>query len=110
MLLAWMGYRQYFPPLALAQGGRPYSIAEFATDKSERSHVGYHSPLRREPDLELGPRRRRRDSVRSGDEHRLDGEGSRQGSSEGIGEGGYSGPRGRGGPEQFTDRTEYVRE
>ena len=36
MLLAWMAYRQYFPPIALAEGGRPYSLAEFATDKAER--------------------------------------------------------------------------
>jgi hypothetical protein len=45
-----MSYRQYFPALAVAEGGRPYSIAEFATEKHERpSHeaAAYR-------DLELG--------------------------------------------------------
>jgi len=64
-LLAWMAYRQYFPALALAEGGRPYSIAEFATEKAERPAVaGYSSTAGYLPDLELGQtRQRRRDNA-----------------------------------------------
>jgi hypothetical protein len=61
MLLAWLSYRQYFPALSRADGGRPYSIAEFATDKHGRPTVaststGAYSPER---DLELGQPRHR---------------------------------------------------
>lgn len=64
-LLAWMAYRQYFPPLALAEGGRPYSIAEFATEKAERPAIaGYSNAAGYQPDLELGQtRQRRRDNA-----------------------------------------------
>jgi hypothetical protein len=54
MLLAWMAYRQYFPALSVAEGGRPYSLAEFATEKGERPvDRGYSAP-RDTTDLELG--------------------------------------------------------
>ena len=68
MLFAWMAYRQYFPPLALAESGRPYSIAEFATEKDERaSATGYSAPVAyptQEPDLELGTHPRRKNFPR----------------------------------------------
>jgi len=67
-----MAYRQYFPPLARAEGGRPYSLAEFATEKGEEGRPAYPaaqpyvSPATYtdQPDLELGnrPRQRRKDS------------------------------------------------
>jgi len=56
MLFAWMAYRQYFPSIATAEGGRPYSIAEFGIDKADQ-HIAFteesyhHSD---EPDVELG--------------------------------------------------------
>jgi diacylglycerol diphosphate phosphatase/phosphatidate phosphatase len=72
LLFAWMAYRQYFPPLARAEGGRPYSLAEFATEKGEEGRPAYPaaqpyvSPATYtdQPDLELGnrPRQRRKDS------------------------------------------------
>jgi hypothetical protein len=65
LLLAWMAYRQYFPALYRAEGGRPYSISEFATEKSERPPATYNAPATysgREPDVEMGvPRPRRKD-------------------------------------------------
>lgn len=54
-----MAYRQYFPPLSVAEGGRPYSIAEFATEKYERQVAAFASAATREPDLELGRTRQR---------------------------------------------------
>ena len=61
MLLAWLAYRQYFPALSQADGGRPYSIAEFATGKHERPNIAYTSGSAYPPesDLELGQRRHR---------------------------------------------------
>ena len=55
-----MAYRQYFPAISVADGGRPYSIAEFATEKYERppsdESTGAYA------DLELGePRSRSRE-------------------------------------------------
>jgi hypothetical protein len=71
LLFAWMAYRQYFPPLALAEGGRPYSIAEFATEKGEAGRPAYAAAqpyatpatYTDQSDLELGnrPRQRRKD-------------------------------------------------
>ncbi len=71
LLFAWMAYRQYFPPLALAEGGRPYSLAEFATEKGEPGRPAYPAAqpyvtpamYTDQPDLELGtrPRQRRKD-------------------------------------------------
>ena len=55
-LLAWMAYRQYFPAISTAEGGRPYSIAEFATETA--GPVQAHSTSS-EPDLELGEARQR---------------------------------------------------
>jgi hypothetical protein len=65
MLLAWMAYRQYFPPIARTQSGRPYSIAEFASEKDERANPAYTSATTypsKSPDLELGTRQRPRRS------------------------------------------------
>jgi hypothetical protein len=63
LLFAWMAYRQYFPALSVAEGGRPYSIAEFATEKAERPAAGqFTTPAAtypREQDLELGQTRLR---------------------------------------------------
>ena len=53
-----MAYRQYFPALSVAEGGRPYSIAEFATEKGELP-VSYATSSGPEGDLELGQTRRR---------------------------------------------------
>ena len=53
-----MAYRQYFPAISLAEGGRPYSIAEFATEKGERP-VSYTTASVPERDLELGQTRQR---------------------------------------------------
>src|SRR5436190_22219359 len=53
-----MAYRQYFPALSVAQGGRPYSIAEFATDKDENPGQ-YSTSFSPEGDLELGQTRYR---------------------------------------------------
>lgn len=63
MLLAWLSYRQYFPALSRADGGHPYSIAEFATGKEERLNVAYASASAYPPesDLELGRTRHRSD-------------------------------------------------
>jgi len=58
MLFAWMAYRQYFPALSLAEGGRPYSIAEFATEKDERP-IAYTTASPPDRDLELGQTRNR---------------------------------------------------
>lgn len=57
-----MAYRQYFPALSVAEGGRPYSIAEFATDKGERAAAGqFSAPVAYPQDVELGqPRLRNR--------------------------------------------------
>jgi hypothetical protein len=68
LLFAWMAYRQYFPPLALAEGGRPYSLAEFATEKGEPGRPAYAAAqpyatpatYTDQPDLELGARQRQR--------------------------------------------------
>jgi len=51
-----MAYRQYFPSIATAEGGRPYSIAEFATESNEIPDVSYPTggAYVPEPDLELG--------------------------------------------------------
>jgi hypothetical protein len=54
-LLAWMAYRQYFPAISTAEGGRPYSIAEFATETAGPSQAYTSSS----PDLELGQTRQR---------------------------------------------------
>jgi hypothetical protein len=59
MLFAWMAYRQYFPALSVAEGGRPYSIAEFATEKYERPVAAFATAATREADLELGRTRQR---------------------------------------------------
>jgi hypothetical protein len=58
LLFAWMAYRQYFPAISVAEGGRPYSIAEFATEKGE-SPASYTTSSGPERDLELGQTRRR---------------------------------------------------
>jgi hypothetical protein len=63
-----MAYRQYFPALSLAEGGRPYSIAEFATEKHERGSqeaVGY-------TDLELGQTQRGSQARQTGAWHESD--------------------------------------
>jgi len=54
LLFAWMAYRQYFPALSFAEGGRPYSIAEFATDKGEREAGQFSAPVAYPQDVELG--------------------------------------------------------
>jgi hypothetical protein len=51
-----MAYRQYFPAISTAEGGRPYSIAEFATETPTPSQAYATSS---EPDLELGQARQR---------------------------------------------------
>jgi len=51
-----MAYRQYFPSISTAQGGRPYSIAEFATETAGPSQAYTTSTS---PDLELGQARQR---------------------------------------------------
>jgi hypothetical protein len=70
MLLAWMAYRQYFPSLSRAECGRPYSIAEFATEKDERATTSGYQSARypsQSPDLEMGARQRlRRKDIPSG--------------------------------------------
>jgi len=58
-----MSYRQYFPPIALAEGGRPYSIAEFATEKYERAPASGYTAPGYQPDLELGQTRQRRKNI-----------------------------------------------
>jgi len=60
-LLAWMAYRQYFPAISTAEGGRPYSIAEFATEKHELQRPAYATATRYpgDLDLELGQTRQR---------------------------------------------------
>jgi hypothetical protein len=73
MLLAWLAYRQYFPPLERADGGRPYSIAEFATSKTDRPAAAYSTAnaFPPEQDLELGQTRHRLprgDTYRDADE------------------------------------------
>jgi hypothetical protein len=61
-----MAYRQYFPALSVAEGGRPYSIAEFATEKDERPIAPYTSGSP-ERDLEMGgPRQSSREQGISG--------------------------------------------
>jgi hypothetical protein len=76
-LLAWMAYRQYFPAISTAEGGRPYSIAEFATDSAERPSQSYttsSSYNAQEPDLELGqPRQRARRTEGTGTTGHWDG-------------------------------------
>ena len=52
-----MAYRQYFPAISTAEGGRPYSIAEFATETPTPNQAYTTSS---EPDLELGQSRRNR--------------------------------------------------
>jgi len=56
MLFAWMAYRQYFPSVATADGGRPYSIAEFGVDKADQRIALVEDSYRHsdEQDLELG--------------------------------------------------------
>ena len=51
-----MAYRQYFPSISTAEGGRPYSIAEFATEPAGPSQAYTTSSS---PDLELGQARQR---------------------------------------------------
>jgi len=53
-----MAYRQYFPAISTAEGGRPYSIAEFATETVSPSQA-YSTSC--EQDLELGQARHRTD-------------------------------------------------
>jgi hypothetical protein len=65
-----MAYRQYFPALSLSEGGRPYSIAEFATEKGERP-IAYTTASAPDRDLELGQTRNR--SQRQDIEGRWDG-------------------------------------
>ena len=53
-----MAYRQYFPAISVAEGGRPYSIAEFATETGGRTS-SYTTSSSPEGDLELGRTRPR---------------------------------------------------
>lgn len=56
MLFAWMAYRQYFPSIATAEGGRPYSIVEFGIDKADQDIALAEDSYRHsdEADIELG--------------------------------------------------------
>jgi hypothetical protein len=116
MLLAWMSYRQYFPALSIADSGRPYSIAEFATEKDERVAAAYTSATTypsTSPDLELGARRPRRKDLpgtgkyRDSHETETDDEaGMREpvGGNGGIPEGSLTGAEAR-----FGENSEYRR-
>lgn len=53
-----MAYRQYFPAISVAEGGRPYSIAEFAAEEDDRP-ASYTTSSGPERDLELGQTRHR---------------------------------------------------
>jgi hypothetical protein len=66
LLFAWMAYRQYFPALFVAEGGRPYSIAEFATDKGEREAGQFSAPAAYPQDVELGQATRLRNRRQDG--------------------------------------------
>ena len=55
-----MAYRQYFPAISAAEGGRPYSTAVFATDSREAGlGVVERSGYEIRPDLEMGGTRQR---------------------------------------------------
>jgi len=53
MSLAWLSYRQYFPALYVAQGGRPYPFTEL----NEQRYDAIVAPYPQERDLELGQTR-----------------------------------------------------
>jgi PAP2 superfamily len=53
--MAWLGYRQYFPALSVAEGGRPYALAAFEPEKEARTGPGFPSRVYSpSADLEMG--------------------------------------------------------